>query len=108
MMRSYAELRECRRRYILNYFGEEPDWERCDACDVDVTREGVGRAPVRTPSNGFAINERIEHVTLGQGTIQRVTDDTLTVLFDDAGYKTLGVDLVTEQQLLQKVSSASG
>ena len=29
-----AELTECRRRRILQYFGEEPPWEQCGSCDV--------------------------------------------------------------------------
>ena len=29
-----CELRTCRRRFLLEYFGEEPSFERCDGCDV--------------------------------------------------------------------------
>ena len=38
MLRTYAELRDCRRRFLLEYFGEPaaPDWVcgNCDACDT--------------------------------------------------------------------------
>ncbi len=44
-MVGFAEAWSCRRRGILDYFGEAPPWERCGTCDV--CREG-GRpeAPV--------------------------------------------------------------
>jgi hypothetical protein len=35
-MIEYAEslsVGHCRKRYVLRYFGEEPDWIRCGACD---------------------------------------------------------------------------
>jgi hypothetical protein len=35
-----------------------------------------------------------------------VAADTLTVLFEQAGYKTLGIELVQEQGLLRKISSS--
>lgn len=85
MMRGYAELRECRRRYILNYFGEDPEWERCDRSDVDVRQTPANSQKGRGALNAYAMNDRVEHVTLGHGIVQRVTGDTLTVLFDSGG-----------------------
>ena len=40
-------------------------------------------------------------------TPSRVTADSVTVLFDDVGFKTLDLALVTERQLLEPVGSAS-
>lgn len=98
MMRTYAELRDCRWRYVLNYFGEEPDWERCGACDTD-----ADAIPDSHGEQAFTVNDRVVHVSMGEGVVQRVTADATTVLFEDAGYKTLDTALVLGQKLLRKV-----
>ena len=38
-----------------------------------------------------------------EGRIQRYEDDRMVVLFDEVGYKTLGIHLVTERGLLDIV-----
>jgi ATP-dependent DNA helicase RecQ len=106
MMRAYAEAADCRRRHILNYFGEEYEAERCDMCDNDLPRAGEQRVvitetePLSTP---FAIGDRVVHEAWGEGTVQATNGPDITVLFETAGYKTLAGDIVEQSGLLQRI-----
>jgi hypothetical protein len=51
----------------------------------------------------FAPDERVVHRSLGRGTVERVTADAVSVVFENAGYKTPDLDLVKEQYLLQRI-----
>ena len=104
MMRGYAETRTCRRAYLLGYFGEEytPPCGACDNC-----RHGLVAAAEKEEAQAeqpFAVNSEVEHAAWGRGTVLRYEGDTLTILFDAAGYKTLATVVVVEQGLLQAVS----
>jgi ATP-dependent DNA helicase RecQ len=101
MMRGYAELNNCRREYLLNYFGEQyaPPCDRCDNCE-----EGHVRADSQT-NVPFPLNSRVRHSTLGEGLVERYDGDTVVVLFDNVGYKTLLLELVQEQGALEPVDS---
>jgi ATP-dependent DNA helicase RecQ len=99
MVRGYAEVRDCRREYLLNYFGEEFDAPcgYCDNCEAGVVVEEDEEA------EPFPINSRVAHEKWGEGLVQRYEGDKMVVLFEEVGYKTLGVDLVTEGDLLKIV-----
>ncbi len=45
---------------------------------------------------GPAPGARVAHRTFGLGTVTRVEEGTVTVLFEDAGYRTLDGELVAE------------
>jgi ATP-dependent DNA helicase RecQ len=94
MMRAYAEARSCRRAIILSYFGEpfEPPCGNCDICLAGIEPR-VGARP-------FELGTRVTHQEWGGGEVVRYGPDTVVVLFDEAGYKTLAVDLVVEHSLL--------
>ena len=97
MMRRYAEHDGCRRAFLLGYFGEAFD-PPCGNCDVD-DRGEVEAPPKRTA--GFAVGDRVRHPEWDEGTVQRVEDDQLTVVFDGVGYKSLLAADVEERNLLR-------
>jgi ATP-dependent DNA helicase RecQ len=104
MMQTYAEATACRRGFILNYFGEEfdaPDGHcnNCDTCQRAVTIE-----PAPMSTQPFPVNGRVQHAHWGQGEVLRYEADKMVVLFDTVGYKTLGVDLVLQNALLEAVT----
>jgi ATP-dependent DNA helicase RecQ len=102
MMRAYTETRGCRRRFILTYFGE-PAAEQCFTCDrcvADAAR-GFGDVDVRDDTGPFPEQSRVRHRTWGDGLVLRHDGDAVVILFDDVGYKTLSVDLVTQHGLLE-------
>jgi ATP-dependent DNA helicase RecQ len=95
MMRAYAETGDCRRGFILSYFGEpfEPPCGNCDVCEAG----GGERSDAGEP---FDVGERVEHPQFGDGTVQQVGDGQVTVVFDRVGYKTLATDIVVGRGLL--------
>jgi ATP-dependent DNA helicase RecQ len=95
MIRAYAELRDCRREFLLNYFGEPLDTP-CGFCDNCAA--GLVAADGPQP---FPHGARVAHEAWGTGTVHRYEADKLVVLFDEVGYKTLAVELVQERRLLE-------
>ena len=103
MMRQYAETGECRRRFLLNYFGEDaPDMcGYCDNCErAEAEGEALGASESETPQP-FPLQSEVIHSEWGPGTVMSYEDETVTVLFESEGYKTLSVELVLEKGLLQ-------
>ena len=96
MMRRYAELTDCRRRFLLRYFGQGADDPclNCDNCDAGLS----------TPADGghgaFGAGMRVEHQEWGRGVVLADEGDRLTVFFDEVGYKELLTQAVLEHQLL--------
>ena len=87
----YAQSALCRWKILLEYFGDDPDFERCDHCD-NCVRPPVA-APVHDHSddlNGidvrtadFAVAQAVRVRRYGQGKIVAATADEVTIEFPD-------------------------
>ena len=91
MMLQYAESSSCRRKFILNYFGESYDEARCGSCDNCRQAAGVPARPSTEEAQPgtFNISDVVVHPKFGIGSIERTERDLVTVLFPSLGYKTL-------------------
>jgi ATP-dependent DNA helicase RecQ len=111
MMLRYASTRDCRRKLLLGYFGEEYNRDNCGACDncikanesISVRAEQFSPA-VAVPTIPFRTGAVVTHKKWGDGTVQTLENNTVTVHFPDVGYKTLALDVVLSSGLLSPVA----
>jgi ATP-dependent DNA helicase RecQ len=112
MVAAYAETTGCRRRFLLNYLGDEYPAElclRCDNClrtaehrtvddwDPDAERDRISAAR----SGPFAPGEQVVHPQWGAGTVQRIEGEVVVVRFDAVGYRSMHTPTVVERGLLR-------
>jgi ATP-dependent DNA helicase RecQ len=101
MMRQYTETGQCRRQFLLGYFGEELEKPcgNCDTCSRGTAEpDPASRAdPAGQP---FPLESAVNHPSWGAGMVMSYEAETVTVLFESEGYKTLSLALVEEKGLL--------
>jgi ATP-dependent DNA helicase RecQ len=108
MMRSYAETTQCRRQYLLGYFGDS-DTGLCHNCDTCASgqAEAYLEQRGRTVDEPFPVDSVVTHAEWGEGRVMSVEEDRITVFFESEGYRVLSLQAVQEHGLLA-VGSPSG
>jgi ATP-dependent DNA helicase RecQ len=99
MMRGYAETTGCRRQFLLGYLGEElaEPCGNCDTCESGSAHQ-QGERRGRDP---FPVSSEVTHSEWGPGVVMSTEEDRLTVLFESEGYRTLALDAVLDERLLE-------
>ncbi len=98
MMRAYAETSNCRRQFLLAYFGETLD-EPCGHCDTCAA--GTAEHQADASGSPYALLSRVRHDEWGTGLVMRYEGDRIVVLFEEVGYRTLSLEAVAARGLLQ-------
>lgn len=103
MMRGYCETQGCRRQFLLAYFAEQLP-EPCGNCDT--CRAGTAEPAPDMAQAPFALQSRVRHDTFGEGVVMSYEQDPdrVTVLFQSAGYKTLALEALRRNKLMEPVA----
>jgi ATP-dependent DNA helicase RecQ len=101
IMRDYAETTDCRRRYLLTYFGETDTvpCDHCDTCELGLPT----RAAAQNADLPYPIKSRVRHRKYGEGVVMSYEADKITVQFDAEGSKSLVTHFVVEKGLMEVV-----
>ena len=107
MMRGYAETTDCRRRLLLGYFGEQrvDPCGYCDSCEAGTSRAAEPAGDAAAAQEGLDTRTRVRHPEWGDGVVMSTESDRVTVLFAEHGYKTLSLDAVRANDLLEPVGT---
>ncbi|MPZ89837.1 MAG: DUF3553 domain-containing protein, partial [Nitriliruptorales bacterium] len=112
MVSAYAESTTCRRRYLLNYLGDEYHAELCLRCD-ECLRKAQRRGPedwdllsqqkrmAEKRRGPFAPGDAVSHPEWGPGLVQRIEGDVLVVRFESVGYRSMHAPTVVSRNLLR-------
>ena len=93
----------------MNYLGEDQDMKNCGWCDYDLAhRDDVTSSDqLDSQPSPFSISDRVMHRSWGEGTVHRVTPDTVTILFDSMGYHTFDSNLVLADRVIEPIGQAA-
>lgn len=116
MVNDYAETTRCRRRYLLNYLGDDYPAElclRCDNClrtaeqrDMDDWDLDAQQQRMEADRSGpFASGAPVDHPEWGPGVVQRMEGEVVVVRFDSVGYRSMHAPTVLERGLLNPASA---
>jgi len=103
MIEGYAENLGCRRKYILNYFGENFSKEFCENCDNCLRRNDV-KNDENLP---FEVGSKVLHFLWGIGQVVRYENDKIIILFEKVGYKKLFLEHILKEEILKKFETSS-
>jgi len=104
MVRHYAELAQCRRAFLLEYFGE-PFEGPCGNCDHCLSGEVPTDTAGEDSSDGtYESGGRVRHNQFGLGQVMSLESGRALILFEDVGYKTIDLAVADAGDLLEPVS----
>lgn len=99
-MVGYARSGQCRWHVLMQYFGDSPDWERCDHCDscqhareaealVDQLDEQAAAPESQKPETpaAFKVSDRVAVKRYGAGVVEAVTRERVDIRFPDGSLR---------------------
>ena len=106
LMKDFAETQDCRRRYVIDYFGEpvgDGPCGHCDNCERGLSRKAHATAVRTDDKHPYGLRSRVHHKKYGNGVVMTYAADKVEVLFDEAGPKQLVTAFVVEHNLLERL-----